>query len=294
MDTSQEREQWTHEEVVTGARQALLAELDIEHTELGQEFLNSPIGPRVRVGGVRASLSRFSAEKVAGAATEPGLSYGGFTDASDEVIIHLPAKLEVRAGLELPVLAAIQLKLGPFVRDISTRGTGAVAADLLARKSPGTREVERRLRATPPTYAGWEVLEEADVVRAFQPTPPLLSDRKELYHRIRLACTYAVDRTLLDNLARLNPGFLDYLQCFPVARSMKRKVVAWLGPTNSGKTHRAVLALAAAKSGMYLGPLRLLALEQRDRVVELGTPARSSLAKNVTSSRRRTRPEPWR
>jgi ATP-dependent RNA helicase SUPV3L1/SUV3 len=53
---------------------------------------------------------------------------------------------------------------------------------------------------------------------------------------------------------------------------MKRKVIAWLGPTNSGKTHRAILALREAESGMYLGPLRLLALEQRDRLVELGQP----------------------
>src|SRR5688572_23383880 len=53
MDTSQEREQWTHEEVVAGARQSLLAELEIEDSELGQAFLVSPIGPRVRVGGVR-------------------------------------------------------------------------------------------------------------------------------------------------------------------------------------------------------------------------------------------------
>ncbi|HEY1111220.1 MAG TPA: helicase-related protein, partial [Opitutaceae bacterium] len=75
-----------------------------------------------------------------------------------------------------------------------------------------------------------------------------------------------------DDLALRNPGFLDYLQCFPVARAVRRKVIAWLGPTNSGKTHRSILALAAAPSGMYLGPLRLLALEQRDRLVELGTP----------------------
>ena len=270
MDTGQEREQWTHEEVVAGARQALLAELDIEPTELGQAFLQSAIGPRVRVGGVRGSLARFTAERVAAAGG--GLRYGGFTDVSDEVTLHLPAKLDVRDGVELPVLAALELKLAPFVGDVAARGAAAVAADLLSRKSPGTREVERRLRAAPPTYAGWEILAPVDIARAFEPQPPLLSERKELYHRIRLACTYAVDRTLLDNLARLNPGFLDYLQCFPVARSVRRKVIAWLGPTNSGKTHRAVLALAAARSGMYLGPLRLLALEQRDRVVDLGTP----------------------
>ena len=270
MDTSQEREQWTHEEVVAGARQSLLAEFEIERSGLGQAFLASPIGPRVRVGGVRAGLAKFAAEQVA-AETE-GVRYGGFTDASDEVVVHLPARIELRADLQLPVLSSVSLKLRPFVTDVGTRGPAAVGADLRARKSPGTREVERRLRASPPTYEGWPQLEAVDVARAFQPNPPLLSDRKELYHRIRLACTYAVDRTLLDTLARRNPGFLDYLQCFPVARSLQRKVVAWLGPTNSGKTHRAVLALAAAKSGMYLGPLRLLALEQRDRVAELGTP----------------------
>ncbi len=270
MDTSEEREQWTHEEVVAGARQSLLAELDIEGSELGDAFLSSPIGPRVRVGGVRAGLAKFAAERVATAGE--GLRYGGFTDASDEVVVHLPAKVEVRTDLELPVLAAVPLKFIPFVQDVAQRGAAAVAAELLHRKSAGTREIERRLRATPPTYEGWAYLDRSDVERAFQPNPPLLSDRKDLYHRIRIACTHAVDRTLLDHLAQRNPGFLDYLQCFPVARSMRRKIVAWLGPTNSGKTHRAVAALAGAESGMYLGPLRLLALEQRDRIVDLGTP----------------------
>jgi ATP-dependent RNA helicase SUPV3L1/SUV3 len=270
MDTSQEREQWTHEEVVAGARQSPLAELEIDDTLLGQAFLASPIGPRVRVGGVRAGLARFAAENVA--AETDGLRYGGFSEASDEVVIHLHAEIELRDDLRLPVLSSISLKLRPFVTDVASRGPAAVGAALRARKSPGTREVERRLRASPPTYEGWKYLDHTDVARAFQPNPPLLTDQKDLYHRIRLASTYAVDRTLLDNLARRNPGFLDYLQCFPVARSMKRRVIAWLGPTNSGKTHRAVLDLAAAKSGMYLGPLRLLALEQRDRVAELGTP----------------------
>jgi ATP-dependent RNA helicase SUPV3L1/SUV3 len=270
MDTSQEREQWTHEEVVVGARQSLLAELDIEGSDLAERFLASTIGPRVRVGGVRASLAKFAAEQVA-AATE-GLRFGGFVDASDEVVIHLPAEVEVQNRLRLPVLSSVSLKLGPFASDVAERGAAAVGAELRGRKHASTREIERRLRAAPPTYEGWALLAEVDIARAFQPNPPVLSDRKDLYHRIRLASTYAVDRTLLDRLAQQNPGFLDYLRCFPVARSIQRKVVAWLGPTNSGKTHRAVLELAEAPSGMYLGPLRLLALEQRDRVSELGTP----------------------
>ena len=270
MDVSQDREQWTHEEVVTGARQSLLIELEIDGSELGEVFLCSPIGPRVRVGGVRAGLAKFAGESVAAAGA--GLGFGGYADTGDEVSMLLPATIEIRDGLTLPVLSQVSLKLSLFVTDVARRGAAAVAAELVARKSAGARDVERRLRAAPPTYEGWLQLTPIDVARAFQPHPPRLTDRKDLYHRIRLACTYAVDRTLLDNLARRNPGFLDYLQCFPVARSMQRKVVAWLGPTNSGKTHRAVLALAAAKSGMYLGPLRLLALEQRDRLNELGTP----------------------
>lgn len=270
MPTSQGREQWTHEEVVAGARQSLLAELAIDDSDLGRAYLASPIGPRVRVGGVRGGLARFAVEAVG--RTGPGVRYGGFVDVSDEVVVHLPAEVPVRDGLSLPVQAAVALKLGPFVAEVAERGPAAVAAALLARRHPGVHEVSRRLRSHPPGHAGWTQLAAADVARAFRPDPPLLADRKDIFQRIRIACTYAVDRALLEGLVERNPGFVDYLQCFPLARALKRRVVAWLGPTNSGKTHRAVLALAAAKSGMYLGPLRLLALEQRDRLTELGTP----------------------
>jgi hypothetical protein len=270
MASSPERAQWTHEEVVTGARQALLDELDLAATPLALRFLATPIGPRVRVGGVRSGLARFAAEEVAAAG--PGLHVGPFLEASDELVLHLPAALPIRADLALPVLAELPLKLAPFVAAVAQRGPAAVAADLLRRDPPGLREAARRLRAAPPGHEGWTLLAAADVARAFAPLPPLLSDHRDLHRRIRLACAHAVDRTLLDRLALRNPGFLDYLQCFPLARSLRRRVVAWLGPTNSGKTHRAIHALAAAPSGMYLGPLRLLALEQRDRLAELGTP----------------------
>jgi ATP-dependent RNA helicase SUPV3L1/SUV3 len=45
------------------------------------------------------------------------------------------------------------------------------------------------------------------------------------------------------------------------ARRMHRKVIMHVGPTNSGKTHHALRALAAAPTGVYAGPLRLLAHE---------------------------------
>ncbi|KAF8061769.1 ATP-dependent RNA helicase suv3 [Lyophyllum atratum] len=53
---------------------------------------------------------------------------------------------------------------------------------------------------------------------------------------------------------------------FPGARKLHRKVIMHVGPTNSGKTHNALRALAAAGSGVYAGPLRLLAHEIWERL----------------------------
>jgi ATP-dependent RNA helicase SUPV3L1/SUV3 len=50
------------------------------------------------------------------------------------------------------------------------------------------------------------------------------------------------------------------------ARKMRRKFIMHVGPTNSGKTHHALRALAAAKAGVYAGPLRLLAYEIWERL----------------------------
>lgn len=53
----------------------------------------------------------------------------------------------------------------------------------------------------------------------------------------------------------------DLKALFPLARSMNRKLKFFVGPTNSGKTYGAMQELKKANSGLYLAPLRLLALE---------------------------------
>lgn len=63
-----------------------------------------------------------------------------------------------------------------------------------------------------------------------------------------------------------------YAHSFAKARAIKRHHHFYLGPTNSGKTHHAIQALIAAKSGVYLAPLRLLAMEIRDRLMAAGVP----------------------
>lgn len=55
---------------------------------------------------------------------------------------------------------------------------------------------------------------------------------------------------------------------FPAARQLRRKLILHVGPTNSGKTHSALVALARAKTGVYAGPLRLLAHEVFSRFNE--------------------------
>lgn len=51
-----------------------------------------------------------------------------------------------------------------------------------------------------------------------------------------------------------------------------RRFILDIGPTNSGKTHSGMEALKAASSGVYLGPLRLLAMEVAEELNEAGVP----------------------
>ena len=48
---------------------------------------------------------------------------------------------------------------------------------------------------------------------------------------------------------------------YPATRAIQRKIILHVGPTNSGKTYHALQRLEQAKSGIYAGPLRLLAHE---------------------------------
>ena len=57
---------------------------------------------------------------------------------------------------------------------------------------------------------------------------------------------------------------------FPEALEMKRHFVLHIGPTNSGKTFQALERLKNAGNGLYLGPLRLLALEVYEKMKEYG------------------------
>ena len=59
---------------------------------------------------------------------------------------------------------------------------------------------------------------------------------------------------------------------FPEALAMERKFILHVGPTNCGKTYHALERLKMAENGVYLGPLRLLALEVYEKMMDHGIP----------------------
>lgn len=96
---------------------------------------------------------------------------------------------------------------------------------------------------------------------------------------LKAACSRAQERwenraAELDTLAGLNSelAFQGYPDTFGKARQLQRKVTLYVGPPNSGKTYAAFERLAQAVDGAYLAPLRLLALEGRDRLAAKGVP----------------------
>lgn len=67
-------------------------------------------------------------------------------------------------------------------------------------------------------------------------------------------------------LTRGSINLAEYPESFELASRMARKFILIIGPTNSGKSYTAIQALANAKTGVYLAPLRLLALENFERL----------------------------
>ena len=85
----------------------------------------------------------------------------------------------------------------------------------------------------------------------------------DLYHNYR---QYAVKNKILE----LVPSKPEAE--FPEALMMHRHFILHIGPTNSGKTYQALERLKNAGNGVYLGPLRLLALEVYEKMNDSGTP----------------------
>ncbi len=63
---------------------------------------------------------------------------------------------------------------------------------------------------------------------------------------------------------------------------MHRHFILHIGPTNSGKTFRSLERLKLAINGVYLGPLRLLALEVFEQMQNTMYPVPCGPVRNVS------------
>ncbi len=72
-------------------------------------------------------------------------------------------------------------------------------------------------------------------------------------------------RTSLRLLVALNPK-----DEYPEARAMRRRFILHIGGTNTGKTYEGFQHLKLARTGVYLAPLRLLALEAQETLLDAG------------------------
>jgi ATP-dependent RNA helicase SUPV3L1/SUV3 len=112
---------------------------------------------------------------------------------------------------------------------------------------------------------GWDPMLFLHVLDELETSEPA----EYVFERIQQRLTHAAEREQEERHAartKESINLAEYPETFEVASRMQRKFIALLGPTNSGKTHRAMEALAQAKSGVYLAPLRLLALENYERL----------------------------
>ncbi|KAL7123998.1 hypothetical protein ABFS83_14G019100 [Erythranthe nasuta] len=108
--------------------------------------------------------------------------------------------------------------------------------------------------------------------------------RRRLYHTLltdkksKFGTSYSVYQCLRNASSYTGPKKYDFtdLTCphkwYPVARRKKRNVILHVGPTNSGKTYHALKRLESCSSGIYCGPLRLLAWEVAQRLNKAKVP----------------------
>lgn len=84
---------------------------------------------------------------------------------------------------------------------------------------------------------------------------------------------YIANQKIGENIVEDQTNLADLrypLEWYPATRALQRTIHLHVGPTNSGKTYHALKRLEQAKTGVYAGPLRLLAYEVYTRLNALG------------------------
>jgi ATP-dependent RNA helicase SUPV3L1/SUV3 len=134
--------------------------------------------------------------------------------------------------------------------------------------------------------AGLDAMTFLNALTATETSEPV----EQVFDRIEQRLTHAIERHHEERhaaMTRESINLAEYPASFEMARRLPRRFIALLGPTNSGKTHQAMEALAKAKSGIYLAPLRLLALENYERLLNAQPGGKEIKVSLVTGEERR-------
>jgi len=107
------------------------------------------------------------------------------------------------------------------------------------------------------------------VERALRECSELPDAAERIASEIRRLDRDAAERERVRELIEQH-GLITYRDYFPRARELARELFLYVGPTNSGKTWHALNELVQHDSGVYLAPLRLLALEGQEEIEKRG------------------------
>ena len=151
------------------------------------------------------------------------------------------------------------------------------AAGLILNKKKPAYVFLREVRKVNPEFAQkydpiWK--DAGEELMAFADPMQCVEDACALFDRERIMELLAQNphtKQMLREMGLVRQEVVDrvperYVDLYPECRKMMRHFVLHIGPTNSGKTYQAIKALEKAGSGVYLGPLRLLAYEQYERI----------------------------
>jgi len=166
----------------------------------------------------------------------------------------------------------VELRHGELALDMQRRIPSGQGHVLSTREVAELKEEDRQA-----LVAKFEMMiEEADdfdlqVLGEKRLTEVFMMEPKKLRRTIRFARQNHKEKMAFAVLLENDPRFMHYHKLY-AARRITRTWTALLGPTNSGKTHRAIEAMTSVERAIYLSPLRLMALENQERIESMGVP----------------------
>ena len=161
-----------------------------------------------------------------------------------------PRTVVVRGHVPVDIPAELTLAAGD-------RAVVAIAEPAVAEVARAIARASTKILSEPDDVEATHVFERSSFFTALEDA------RRALLQTYQLLENRRVDEKVEAEL-----GLRFYLEGFG---TQERTFEYFVGPTNSGKTHAAIEVLRGAESGVYLAPLRLLALEVYERLNDLGT-----------------------